>query len=87
MSKDNYICPVCGFKGLKEVPYGHNNPSYEICPCCGFEFGFDSAGNKDLFIKFRQRWIKNGAQWFIQKLKPEHWDLKEQLRNVDKGVK
>jgi transcription elongation factor Elf1 len=37
-----YICPVCGFNGLKEAPYGPNQePSYEICSNCGVEFGFD----------------------------------------------
>ena len=88
MSKISYTCPVCGFTGLAESPYTQKNePSYEICPCCGFEFGFDSVGNKGLFIEFRQRWIKNGAQWFIQRLRPENWDLEAQLMNVDKGAK
>lgn len=40
--EQKYTCPVCGFKGLKEAPYGSNKePSYEICPNCGVEFGFD----------------------------------------------
>jgi len=40
--KSKYICPACGFDGLKEAPYGPNQePSYEICPKCGVEFGFD----------------------------------------------
>lgn len=37
-----HTCPVCGFKGLAEPPYDHEgNHSHEICPCCGFQFGFD----------------------------------------------
>lgn len=37
-----YICPICGYDKLLEPPYDeYNNPSYEICPCCGFEYGFD----------------------------------------------
>lgn len=37
-----YICPVCGFKGLTEPAYDdQGNHSYEICSCCGFQFGFD----------------------------------------------
>jgi len=42
-----YTCPVCGFNGLKEAPYGPNQePSYEICPNCGFEFGFDDRNDR-----------------------------------------
>ena len=41
-----YTCPVCAFDGLKEAPYGpHQEPSYEICPNCGFEFGFDDRND------------------------------------------
>ncbi len=80
-----YLCPVCGFHGLKEPPYGHGNePSYEVCPCCGFEFGFDGGNTEEYFSKFRQRWIEEGTQWFILKSKPKNWDYKKQLRNLKK---
>jgi hypothetical protein len=85
MSKKKYICPVCGFEGLKESPYNQENvPSYEICPCCGFEFGFDGANSQDAFIAFRQRWIEQGASWFMPKLKPKNWNLQKQLGNLNK---
>ena len=36
------MCPVCGFVGLAVSPYNEaGGGSFEICPCCGFEFGFD----------------------------------------------
>jgi len=83
--KKKYICPVCGFGGLKEAPYDRqNSPSYEICPCCGFEFGFDEEIGQDAFLAFRRRWIEQGALWFMPKLKPKNWDLKRQLQNLDK---
>jgi len=83
MNKKQYMCPVCGFGELKDLPYDrHNAPSYEICPCCGFEFGFDSVNNQIAFTDFRQRWIKNGAHWFMPKLKPKGWDFKKQLANL-----
>ncbi len=82
MSKNKYMCPVCGFKGLKEEPYNRQNlPSHEICPCCGFEFGFDDVASQDAFS---QNWIKNGANWFMPKLKPINWNLNEQLSNLVK---
>lgn len=37
-----YVCPICGFDKLSFVPLN----SYEICPCCGYEFGtFDYYSN------------------------------------------
>jgi len=84
MSEKHYICPVCGFHELKDSPYDQQGmPSYEICPCCGFEFGFDNRVNNPVaFADFRQRWIKNGVQWFMPKLKPKNWDLRRQLDNL-----
>jgi len=85
MSEKYYMCPVCGFDRLEEPPYfNQKEPSYGICPCCGFEFGFDGANNQIAFTDFRQHWIKNGARWFMPKLKPSNWDLKKQLSNLNK---
>jgi hypothetical protein len=79
------MCPVCGFAGLKEPPYGKENlPTYEICPCCGFEFGFDGDNNQDVFSAFRKLWIDSGANWFIANQKPVHWDMQKQLDNLNK---
>jgi len=80
MKNTFYICPVCGFKGLKEMPYDkQGSPSYEICHCCGFEFGLDDKASMD---QFRENWIKKGAPWFTPKLKPEDWNLQKQLENL-----
>jgi len=66
---------VCGFDGLGEAPFGpHNEPSYEVCPCCGFEFGCDGDNDPAVFATFRQRWIKQGSPWFLPHLKPKNWD-------------
>ena len=80
---NQHLCPVCGFNKLKEPPFGANNePSHEICPCCGFEFGFDDANKAGGFNVFRVRWIQNGAKWFTPNSKPIKWDLKKQLENL-----
>jgi len=79
-----YRCPVCGFDGLREEPFNSSNePSHEICPCCGFEFGFDGGNDQRIFTKFRQNWINNGAKWFMPGLKPQDWDKKNKQ---EKGV-
>ena len=63
-----FICPVCGSDELKEPAFGPGNePSHEICPCCGFEFGFDGGNDPVKFKEFRQCWIKNGALRFMPK--------------------
>ncbi|MBL7130025.1 MAG: hypothetical protein ISS45_01240 [Candidatus Omnitrophica bacterium] len=79
-----HICPVCGFDGLKESPYNKKNePSYEICPCCGFEFGFDSKNPiKGVHKTYREKWIQNGAEWFLPQSKPKAWELNKQLENI-----
>jgi len=83
MSK--YLCPVCGFNKLNEEPFSKKNePSYEICPCCGFEFGFNGENNKRSFNDYRQRWIADGAIWFSAEVKPKDWNYKKQLENLDK---
>ncbi|MEI7998079.1 MAG: hypothetical protein WCH62_01055 [Candidatus Omnitrophota bacterium] len=82
MSK-KYICPVCGFDELKETPYGKDrDPSFEVCPCCSFEFGFDGENNLEIFDEFRKHWIEDGAPWFVSKLKPKGWDYRKQLENL-----
>ena len=78
-----YDCPICGFDGLNEIPFNKKNePSYEICPCCGFEFGFNGDNNKHTFNEYRKKWIKEGAAWFMENEKPKNWNCDKQLKNI-----
>ena len=82
MSKQ-YVCPVCGFNKLAEEPFGKNNePSFEICSCCGFESGADGDNRPARFNEYRKQWIKEGAQWLLPNLKPKNWDYRKQLENL-----
>ncbi len=84
MSK-KYLCPVCGLNELKEEPFNKKNvPSYEICSCCGFEFGFNGENNKKCFSEYRNRWIAEGFTWFMVDLKPKNWDYRKQIENLNK---
>lgn len=67
-----YICPICNYDGLDEPPYDEDGFGlYEICPCCGFQYGYDDFPNKDEQIKlWRQKWIDGGCQWFDESAKP-----------------
>ena len=75
-------CPVCGYGGLLEAPFDDAGaPSYEICPCCGTEFGYQDA--KTPHAVLRQKWIAKGSPWHSRvKHAPPGWDPAVQLRSV-----
>lgn len=79
-----YICPVCGYDALGRLPHGGvPDPSYEICPSCGFEFGITDDDEGITYEQWRNEWIANGMVWWSQSRKPSpNWDPKKQLRNV-----
>lgn len=86
MSK--YICPVCGYSKLPEPPYdNYGYPSYIICHCCGFEFGFDDSSKKMSFKAYRDKWIDEGFPFFTKSEKPKVWTeevMQHQLGNIEK---
>lgn len=56
-------CLVCGFAGLSEPPYDeHGCASFEVCPSCGTEFGYDDATVR--VEQLRQAWLDRGAGWW-----------------------
>jgi hypothetical protein len=76
-----YVCPICGYNGLKEDPGPAPEKwgTFEICPCCGWEFGYDNPAQ---IIQYRRRWLAQGAEWFYPKAKPLHWSVTEQLARI-----
>ncbi len=82
--KEEHYCRICGLY-IEDKPWGNDGQSltYEICPCCGVEFGnedFDLSSIKE----YRTEWLENGANWFDKESKPNFWDAKKQLMNVPK---
>lgn len=67
-----YTCPVCGYNGLEEPPYDENGyGAYEICPCCGFQFGLDDDPDKEQGIaEWRRNWVEQGCPWFSKSTRP-----------------
>ncbi|HEU4607158.1 MAG TPA: hypothetical protein VFS31_03550, partial [Chitinophagaceae bacterium] len=63
-------CRICGLY-FDDAPWGddNNSPTYEICPCCGVEFG-DEDYILESIRKYRQRWINQGYNWFMSKRRP-----------------
>ncbi len=68
-------------------PYSlrYGTPSYDVCACCGFEFGNDDepgTAPPETFAAYLCRWIAGGCDWFTPNRKPEGWSLKEQLKRA-----
>ncbi|MFD2117623.1 hypothetical protein ACFSTH_09385 [Paenibacillus yanchengensis] len=81
-----YLCPVCGYDELDELPYVNNDVttgSFEICSCCGFQFGVDDLDNGISLKKYRDKWVDEGAKWYSDSSpKPKDWNLEKQLLNI-----
>ena len=78
MDSKSYVCPVCGCKELLGPPYDdHNDPLYEICPCCGVDFGVQDF--EFSHSELRDCWIKLGMKWRFLPA-PVNWDPLKQLK-------
>jgi hypothetical protein len=84
-----FVCPACGFPGLDEQPWrAVNDASFEICPCCGIQFGFhDWADGKEanrgaIHLEWRRAWIREGMPWRDVYPPPPGWDPHKQLENL-----
>ncbi len=82
--ESKFMCPVCGWVELKKPPRSETTGgSYEICPCCGFQFGYDDEDQGISDEEWRRRWIAKGMPWFARtRLPPPGWDPLEQLRRL-----
>lgn len=80
---DKYICHVCGYPNLDEPPRSKdgNVPSFDICDCCGIEFGYEDTTEENV-KNYRKKWIDSGGEWFCKDLRPDNWSMREQLKNI-----
>jgi len=70
-------CPICGYGPA----FGYASPeelrhSYDICACCGCEFGYDDN------VAHYEQWVAKGCPWFKSKARPPNWSLEEQLTHT-----
>jgi len=69
-------CPICGFKSDEIYASVYELCcSYDICDCCGCEYGYDDD------LAYYNDWIKSGSVWFNPKSKPSGWSLEVQIKN------
>lgn len=88
------MCPICGYDGLEEEAYDNNfNPSYEICSCCRFEYGYSEDHKVDLgyivipnemkesaFQLYRKQWIEDGAVVGHPEYYPKEFQVKGKVK-------
>jgi rubredoxin len=65
--------------------------SYEVCSCCGFEYGNDDDGmdaaSNFSFQDYLVFWVKEeGMRWFDPDLKPAGWSLETQLKGLPRST-
>ena len=79
---NRFTCIVCGFDDLKHEPHSeHNVASDEICPSCGYHFGYDDDLKNIPYETWRRDWLQQGAHWFSPNLdrRPIGWSGLHQL--------
>ena len=81
-NNDLYICRICGSEQV-DAPWGDDgeSPTYEICDCCGVEFGYEDSTLQGI-KKYRTKWLEDGAKWHSKKSEPENWSVVEQLSHI-----
>lgn len=78
------LCRVCGFHFEKGyLPWGDDgrSPTFDYCPCCGVEFGYQDC-QESAATKFRGEWVEKGCLWSEPLQKPTRWRWEEQRENL-----
>ena len=81
-----YTRVVRGYDKLDFPQYEKGFPMFTVCPCCGFESGFDDDAILETLTieEFRIRWVKVGSPWFsTSNKKPNNFNLREQLKRIN----
>jgi hypothetical protein len=75
-------CPVCGYDRLSRPPYNDGGgASFEICPCCGVQFGYQDCGFPHAAL--RRIWLAGGGPWHSDFTRPpDGWSALGQLRRA-----
>ncbi len=81
MPMQKHIYPICGYEGLDEDPgpSPHFWGSQEICPSCGWQFGYNNPAQIE---RYRAEWVDTGAHWFLPEKRPARWSLTAQLAQI-----
>ena len=90
MKKEKFVCPVCGYDKLDEPAYDEELvPSFETCPCCHREFGFDDYPFETARRKWTHSFLANVLFWKKKKqlANLENPQVKNMIKLVDESYK
>lgn len=75
-------CHICGLD-QGEPPWGESgrDPTWNICPCCGCEYGYEDHLESGV-IRQRRRWLESGGEWWLEHDRPAGWSFEEQVRQI-----
>jgi hypothetical protein len=75
-------CRVCGYEP-KNRPWGGDgrSPTYEICPCCGVEYGYEDA-TRVAVLRYREAWLEAGADWSDEATAQDGLSTEDRLSRV-----
>lgn len=78
-------CPVCGHPAI-DVLDNFKCATFEICPCCGVESGYEFGTEVTLkhLEKLRYRWfVEQGGQWWSTAIPaPADWNARIQMEKL-----
>lgn len=60
------------------------DPSFDICPCCGVEWGYEDA-TPTAIMSYRNAWVASGAQWYDASIVSDGLSTVERLKRLDKA--
>lgn len=82
-SSDLQRCRVCGYEFADFHPWGEDGrlASFDICPCCGVEFGLEDE-TPATTRAYRAGWLAKGAPWFDRRTPRDGLAVDERLARV-----
>ena len=86
MPQNEYVCRVCGYINYEITLEEGIYPTYNICPCCGVEFGYEDSDLSSI-RKYRESWIASGCNWFLDTGTKKERNFSEQLKNIPDAYK
>lgn len=80
-------CRVCGCYS-ENFPWGDDgkSPSYQICSCCGVQFGKGDVSLEEIKM-YRTQWINHGCKWLKEDTKGKNWNLTHQITKIPDDFK
>jgi len=78
-----HLCRVCGYFS-DDPPWGLDGrcPTYEYCPCCGVEWGYQDSLPASV-ERFRSEWVQRGGTWTNRTIPADGLTTNERLRRLD----